>query len=86
MKLVIARNRKGSFEAHVKGCRDAMDQQKYDPEESMFLDASTVQEIVTFIYPPGDFCYDENVPEQYSQYRNDVRVMPCCGTLPETEK
>jgi hypothetical protein len=53
------------------------DQGGYDEEHT------SKRDIVTGIYPPEDFCYDETNPDELAAYEADVHIFPCV-TLPDT--
>lgn len=83
MQITIARLRTGGFDAHKAECKDCKDQRKYDLSESMTCNADFVAQIVEYIYPHKDFDYRPGIQSEYSQYRGDIRVMPCLGHMPE---
>jgi len=81
MQVQIVRSLYGDLHAHRLGCKDVQ-VSKYareDIRDAWVLEATTVREVVTEIYPPSNFGYDPNVPSEYSVYENDVQVFSCAS-------
>jgi phosphatidylserine synthase len=81
MKVTIARTMSGGFEIHADGCRD-LARQRIVSTFFSGVEVDSVTDAVTFIYDPDDFVYVVGTIG-YQHYRQDMRKMPCCGSLPE---
>lgn len=80
MKLFVARDWSGDLHVHKEGCRDLKQQRKYpqgDRQDGWPIEAETRREAILDTYPPGDFVYDEDDPEDWAAYMGAMEFFPC---------
>ena len=78
------RHRRGdsgeAFHVHTPGCADTRRPLYRLAEQSWRVSVGSVRELVTEVYPPGDFEYDADTDE-LDCYASDVRIFPCVKGL-----
>lgn len=76
---------KGQLHVHASWCHDLVRRANREPEyrNGWTIEVKSLREIVTAVYDPGDFNYDE--ASEWRDYSHDIYVFPCVSTLPEEE-
>lgn len=73
-----AGQQKGGMHVHAKGCAEIERDPKHygyrQVKPHWTIDAESIKEVVTAIYDPDDFCYDES---EWGDYAADVHFAPC---------
>ena len=74
----------GTVHFHAEGCAHLSRRPLRDhlERDSFATEYASIKEVVCDWYPPDNFDYDENDPEQYAGYRSDIYFAPCVK-LPE---
>jgi hypothetical protein len=74
----------GTFHVHAEGCADLVKHARREPEykNGWTIEADSKHAVIAEIYPPEQFEYDENDPEDFAPYETDIYFFPCV-TLPK---
>lgn len=78
--LNSASQRKGGMHVHKVGCADLSNTRLYrkiDLADANDIDASSLHDVITTVYSPGDFDYDPSDAAQLAHYADDIYVAPC---------
>jgi hypothetical protein len=74
-------NHPETFHIHAKGCADvARHPTLYMPDTDCggeTIDAANILDVMTYVYPPGDFNYDETDETDRIPFESDIYVFPC---------
>lgn len=77
--------RKGDMHVHSADCADL---RKYGPghrpyggEEPWVIEVENTGEVATAVYPPEDFCYDADNPDELAGFEASFHFAPCCKGL-----
>jgi len=68
----------GTFHVHKAGCAD-LGKRKYATiparDKADAIEATTYRDVVRYIYPPGDFGYDEDT--ELDDFAGDIKFFDC---------
>lgn len=73
----LADQSKGDFHVHASGCRDIARYPGRVQRDAMVATFGRRIDVVTTVYPPSDFDYDDSVPTEVAPYAGSFYFLPC---------
>jgi hypothetical protein len=71
---------KGTFHVHAEGCADIKRMASREPEylDGWTVSATSVKDVVTDVYDPDNFGWNEDDPQEVADYASEFYFFPCC--------